>query len=232
MRLNEKTAVATSDVLLVPYEEHHVRTYHAWMQDPGIREATASEALSLDEEYENQRSWRRARDKLTFIVCEPLAPSEPAPARPDAEDRMRGDVNLFLHPCDDDSDDDDEGGGARRLTGEVDVMIAGPEHRGRGLGGAAVRALLAYLRRHGREALAEYAGAGAPPARLGRLMAKIRADNAGSAALFRRLGFRQTAGPDYFGELTFSLAWRDVEAAVDAWAPAHSGYRELPYGGG
>ncbi|OTA67858.1 hypothetical protein K449DRAFT_400521 [Hypoxylon sp. EC38] len=37
-----------------------------------IREATASERLTLDEEYENQVSWREASDKLTFIICEPL----------------------------------------------------------------------------------------------------------------------------------------------------------------
>ncbi|OAP54904.1 hypothetical protein AYL99_10604 [Fonsecaea erecta] len=36
-----------------------------------IQEATASEPLTLEEEYAMQRSWRDDGDKLTFIVCRP-----------------------------------------------------------------------------------------------------------------------------------------------------------------
>jgi hypothetical protein len=36
-----------------------------------MQEATASERLTLEEEYENQESWRASHDKLTFIICEP-----------------------------------------------------------------------------------------------------------------------------------------------------------------
>jgi hypothetical protein len=32
--INKALAITTSKALLVPYEAHHVLTYHAWMQDP------------------------------------------------------------------------------------------------------------------------------------------------------------------------------------------------------
>ncbi|GJN75009.1 hypothetical protein PLICBS_009105 [Purpureocillium lilacinum] len=172
MRINSQTAVSTSKVLLVPYEKHHVHKYHTWMQDPSIQEATASEPLSLDEEYENQVSWREAHDKLTFIACEPLGPEGPRQGAAVSdhgarEENMRGDINFFLYPDEEDEDEVDapsavggdeaaSGERTRWLVGEVDVMIAHEGHRGRGFGGGAVRALLVYLRRNMEGILAEY----------------------------------------------------------------------------
>ncbi|KAI0011073.1 acetyltransferase domain-containing protein [Xylariaceae sp. FL0662B] len=178
MRLNENIAISTQDILLVPYDAHHVPRYHEWMQDPAIREATASDPLSLDEEFENQGSWRSASDKLTFIVCSPLSTTD-AGSGPgaldgaadgdgdgersvvvveagvhDAPSRMLGDVNLFLTLWEEDED------AAACCDAEVDIMIVEPENRGRGLGKAAVLAFLAFVRRNLRGILDEYGSVG------------------------------------------------------------------------
>lgn len=50
-------SVVGEKVILVPYMKEHVPRYHVWMQDPAILQATASEPLTLDQEYEMQLSW-------------------------------------------------------------------------------------------------------------------------------------------------------------------------------
>ena len=41
----------------MPYSPEHVPIYHSWMESDELREATASERLTLEEEEEMQRSW-------------------------------------------------------------------------------------------------------------------------------------------------------------------------------
>ncbi|KAJ3267937.1 hypothetical protein HDV01_003714 [Terramyces sp. JEL0728] len=57
MKTNSKIALGSKDVVLVPYTKEHVPIYHEWMKDPFLQEMTASEPLSLEEEYEMQQSW-------------------------------------------------------------------------------------------------------------------------------------------------------------------------------
>merc|ERR1711892_1435804 len=68
MKLNEKLVIYGTRVILVPYDKEHVEKYHGWMQNKDILEATASEPLSIENEYKMQESWRNDEDKLTFIV--------------------------------------------------------------------------------------------------------------------------------------------------------------------
>lgn len=251
-------------MLLVPYDGRHVPRYHEWMKDPvrtqattphppifiqhanpvtntapnqEIQEATASEPLSLTEEYENQASWRASYDKLTFILCQPLANEAPSTAAAasvtagevDAPARMVGDINFFLHPSD--SDDDDNAGSnssGRVVVGEVDIMIAEATDRGKGLGQAAASAFLHWILARRGEILAEYcageedSGAGRR-VELGMLMAKIKAGNAGSIALFRGLRFVQEGEVNYFGEVKMVL--REFGGLEEV----PGGYRVLEY---
>jgi RimJ/RimL family protein N-acetyltransferase len=68
MRLNYETVLVGDKCILLPYRKEHVGQYHSWMQDAQLLEATASEPLSLEEEYEMQESWRDDPLKCTFIV--------------------------------------------------------------------------------------------------------------------------------------------------------------------
>ena len=42
---------------MVPYMEAHVPKYHEWMQDPALLQATASEPLTLQQEFQMQLTW-------------------------------------------------------------------------------------------------------------------------------------------------------------------------------
>ncbi|KAJ4256672.1 hypothetical protein NW762_008768 [Fusarium torreyae] len=225
MRINQNTAISTSGVLLVPYEAHHVRQYHAWMQDPDIQEATASEPMTLDEEYENQQSWRTSSDKLTFIVCAPVKKDLTLvkAGTADADDLMRGDINFFLYPYE--TDDEDETNTQGWVIGEVDVMIASPSHRGQGLGRAAVCALLVYLRNQIEGILKEYGAQ-----ELKGLMVKIKEGNKGSRALFEKLGFVQKGEVNYFGEVVMTLEWEEV-LRRNWWKGAEGDFKEVRYEG-
>jgi hypothetical protein len=57
MRANSNVVIRGAGVLLVPYMPQHVKVYHAWMQDEQLQELTASEPLTLEEEYAMQRAW-------------------------------------------------------------------------------------------------------------------------------------------------------------------------------
>ncbi|KAA8905551.1 GNAT domain-containing protein [Sphaerosporella brunnea] len=223
MLLNEDTALLSQKCLLVPYEAHHVPTYHDWMQDEEIRAATASERLTLDEEYRMQKSWRHDNDKLTFIVCLPpayrylLVSNAPIVAsHDDAPARMVGDINLFLF---EEALDDEDGAfvpdrgyhGKRQLVGELELMIARKEYQGQGIGRAAVLLFLWYVVVHREEIIAEHRGAEDFEGVLRQLRVKIHHTNTRSIRLFESLLFKHASQePNYFGEIEMVLDDLDV----------------------
>lgn len=105
-------------VILVPYQPHHVPKYHEWMTSPQLQYLTASEPLSLEEEFEMQKKWVMDADKVTFIVLD-RAVYERTECEVDA---MIGDTNCYFN----DSED--------VTTCEIELMIADEASRGRGYG--------------------------------------------------------------------------------------------------
>ncbi|EWC46296.1 hypothetical protein DRE_04467 [Drechslerella stenobrocha 248] len=227
MRLNEDVSIITNKLVFVPYEASHVETYSRWMASETLREATASERLSLPEEYAMQASWREDADKLTFVLCMPSlglqrAFNKPAVTNPedyiiiegidDASDLLIGDVNLFLYEDDGDLEEGEEPTG---MVGEIEVMVARAEHQGRKLGKIAVLVFMLYVMRHKEQMLAQDATrfSKASGKTLKYLRVKIGQDNARSLVLFQSLGFKKcTEEPNIFGEFELRLTVWPQEA--------------------
>jgi len=180
-----------------------------------LQKATASEPLTLDEEYAMQRSWRLDADKLTFIACtvpEGLKQKEGSISvhlGDDFPDRMIGDVNLFLLQ-DEEAEEDDAQNGLTSVIGEVEIMIARKDLQGNGYGRAVLLAFLWYIFMSLDGILREYSkrssGNAAGQALLRYLRVKIDAENTRSIRLFESVGFSKLSQtPNYFGEIEMRL---------------------------
>ncbi|CAL8260173.1 unnamed protein product [Arctogadus glacialis] len=175
MRINENTLLEGNKVVLVPYNADHVPRYHEWMKSPELQLLTASEPLSLEQEYEMQRSWREDNDKCTFIILDKQRWSEPAAQE---EQCMLGDVNMFLTDPTDLS------------LAELEIMIAEPSYRGKGLGKEVTCMMLCY---------------GISKLGIQKFEAKIGLDNTVSIAMFKKLHFQELSVCKVFGEVTLGM---------------------------
>ncbi|KAI9369936.1 N-acetyltransferase [Aspergillus egyptiacus] len=253
MLLNATTAISTPKVLLVPYSKWHVPRYHEWMKDPTIQQATASEPLTLEEEYAMQTSWRNDADKLTFIICRPVSSSSPEKtetkkkpetmteldAHADTEPNMLGDINLFLRV-----DDGEDGSSAPSIVGEIELMIAETRAQGNGYGRGALLAFLRFVREHEVAIVGEFVegdevarnvfqekGKGEDEGKgegkgVSALSVKIGKENERSLRLFESVGFRRVgAEPNYFGEWELR---RELQGEGQEQGQV-DGYREMRY---
>ncbi|KAF9269753.1 hypothetical protein L218DRAFT_890577 [Marasmius fiardii PR-910] len=227
MRANENVVLIGEKVVLVPYEVEHVPKYHTWMQDDEIRLLTASEPLTLEEEYEMQRKWRVDEDKLTFIVLARTPEVQGASGQLDPKDAtiqnlsMVGDVNLFLSgdlspivsttraPY----DEPDE------FTAEAEIMIAESSYRRRGMAYEALQLMFRYTTSRGPEHFSVVSSPSVstsssepefpslptpiPPQYL---LTRITESNEASIKLFQKLGFKVTKRVEVFGEV--EMRWR------------------------
>jgi RimJ/RimL family protein N-acetyltransferase len=187
------------------------------MQNESLLAATASEPLSIDEEYEMQQSWRDDPEKCTFIVLtrekvdgrllEQLIAADDGSNNEGAgalffieatTHAMIGDVNLFL--SDDYEDSDSDSSAALNVAqqqptqkqAEIDIMVADPDYRRQGIGREATVLMMWYC-------------ATRLPVGLRRVFCKINESNSGSLALFNGMGFSQCAFAECFRECELEL---------------------------
>ncbi|PHT50087.1 N-acetyltransferase 9 [Capsicum baccatum] len=173
-----KVSVEGEKVILVPYMKEHVPKYHEWMQDPLLLQATASEPLTLQQEYDMQLSWTQDPLKQTFIVLDrELIVGNFIHGETHVE-AMVGDVNIYMNDLDDPQ------------MAEVEIMIAEPKSRGKGLGKESVLMMMTF-------AVDNF--------KIHTFRAKIGELNQSSLSLFQKLGFKETSYSEIFNEMTLEL---------------------------
>ena len=208
------------------------------MQDPALLEATGSEPMTLDEEVENQLSWRHDDKKCTFLVlardrcsdingeqhhfgtstssllsssCDGSVDSDFVARNVHA---MVGDVNLFLSDEQDDDDDDDD----------IDPFAPPPDTNGNNTIAqqqqAEVDIMIAEAAYRGkglgREATILMMLYGAKHLGLKRFFCKINHDNHSSRALFEnKLGFVEKAYVAVFQQYELELKRSSNEDLVN-----------------
>ncbi|XP_011490773.1 N-acetyltransferase 9 isoform X1 [Oryzias latipes] len=203
MKINENTLLEGQRVLLVPYNAEHVPRYHEWMKSPELQQLTASEPLTLEQEYDMQRSWREDDDstessvfapkttpdnqtettfhntvdfpECTFIILDTQKWADPSV---NEETCMVGDVNIFLTDSTDPS------------LAELEIMIAEESYRGKGIGKEVTLMMMCY---------------GVNKLGIKRFQAKIGLDNHTSIAMFKKLHFQEVSVCQVFKEVTLEL---------------------------
>ncbi|XP_077407023.1 alpha/beta-tubulin-N-acetyltransferase 9 [Vanacampus margaritifer] len=172
MKINENTLLEGHKVVLVPYNAEHVPRYHEWMKSVELQQLTASEPLTLEQEYDMQRSWREDVDKCTFII---LDKRRWVDSGAEEAQCMIGDVNIFLTDPEDPS------------LAELEIMIAEPDYRGKGIGKEVTQMMMHY---------------GVAKLGISKFQAKIGLDNEVSISMFKKLHFHQVSVCQVFKEVT------------------------------
>jgi RimJ/RimL family protein N-acetyltransferase len=140
MKINSSTRIVGEKIILVPYREHHVPKYHEWMSSQEIQDLTASEPLSLLEEYEMCNKWKNDNDKLTFIILNKNCYETLDKSIDENEKEIKsmvGDVNLFVNENEIVNNDN-------LKVGELEIMIAEKANRGLGFGKEAIKLMIYY----------------------------------------------------------------------------------------
>ncbi|XP_001658793.2 N-acetyltransferase 9-like protein [Aedes aegypti] len=201
MRLNEHLKIVGTNVILVPYESKHVPKYHQWMKSTELQELTASEPLSLEEEYQMQKSWREDDDKCTFLILDKAEYYKSG----DEIAALIGDTNIFLQS----NDSDEDGDGLK--TGEIEIMIAEPIARGKRYGWESTLLMLHFGVKH---------------LNIRRYKAITKDTNTKAMQMFAKMAFREVKRVPVFQEVTFEKL---VDAEWISWIEREISLSIEPY---
>ncbi|CAK9133344.1 unnamed protein product [Ilex paraguariensis] len=179
-----KVSLEGEKVILVPYMKEHVPKYHQWMQDPALLQATGSEPLTLEQEYEMQLSWTQDPLKQTFIVLDKVLVVGDFMHGDSHVEAMVGDVNIYMNDLDDPQ------------MAEIEIMIAEPKRRGKGLGKESILMMMAF-------AIENFG--------IHIFRVKIGESNEASLTLFRKLGFMEASYSEIFKEVTLELSITELK---------------------
>ncbi|XP_074519872.1 alpha/beta-tubulin-N-acetyltransferase 9 isoform X2 [Halichoeres trimaculatus] len=145
------------------------------MKSPELQQLTASEPLTLEQEYDMAKSWREDDDKCTFIILDKQRWGD---SSVEEEQCMVGDVNIFLTDPTDLS------------LAELEVMIAEPTYRGKGIGKEVTSMMMCY---------------GVTKLGVKKFEVKIGLDNKISISMFKKLHFQEVSVCNVFKEVTLVL---------------------------
>ncbi|XP_058120780.1 alpha/beta-tubulin-N-acetyltransferase 9 [Anopheles ziemanni] len=215
MRLNENIKIVGRAVILVPYESKHVAKYHEWMKNEELQQLTASEPLTLDEEYEMQKSWRVDEDKCTFLILDRALFEKTG----DEIAALVGDTNIFLQSTTEAEDPQGQGtdqltNSERRTAGEIEIMIAEASARGKRFGWEATLLMLLF---------------GVEHLHIEHYLAITKDSNTRAMQMFERMKFLETKRTPVFREVTFGctideswLGWVKCEVGSYTIEPYHT----------
>jgi RimJ/RimL family protein N-acetyltransferase len=179
MKINSNLVLKGDRIALVPYLEEHVSIYNDWMKDPDLLSQTASEPLTLEEEYEMQRSWRLDEKKCTFIIIarENVGGKNCKTTHSFSHlGKMIGDCNLYFNISEEPH------------TAEIEIMIAEPCARRKGFAQETLSIFIDWAQ----EAL-----------NVTKLLAKISIQNHASLNLFqKKFRFQEVSRSEIFKEVT------------------------------
>ncbi|KAI9294836.1 n-acetyltransferase 9-like protein [Neoconidiobolus thromboides FSU 785] len=196
MLINSNTILKNDRLWLIPYLKEHVPQYHQWMKTEELLELTASEPLSLEEEYQMQDSWREDEDKCTFIlfVAEKEELINESNDTTQIKGKIIGDVNLFLNDFED------------KNSAEIEIMVAEKSYRGKGLGLLALLMMMEYGIYYLYNFIQPNYLLGVASLNLTRITSKIGESNTSSLKLFKeKLQFQQISYSTAFKEVTLEL---------------------------
>ncbi len=189
----------------IVFRREHVPKYHQWMKSNELLQLTASEPLSLDEEYEMQKNWTIDSDKCTFIVIDKqlmlsdydILNEDDLQLKNSYIDNngisleqsvkyMCGDVNAFLTMEEEEEEEKNGTSTKQVVVAEMEVMIAEIKSRRKGIAQEAVILLMNYIQRE---------------LNVQKFQVKISKENESSLKLFKeKIGFEYYKYNECFGE--------------------------------